>query len=193
MRAAFAASLLIALAAAAIALRGGGNGGGSVERVPTRNSAATQEPGTGALDGRAPIIGQPAPDFVLRGIDGQLVKLSDLRGKVVWINFWATWCTPCKKELPDIQKMYDEKRDDGLVVLAVNWQDPADTTQSYAEGLGLSMPVLRDPRGSVYDQYKLQGLPDSFFVGRDGNIAALQFGYLTESKMRERLAKAGLP
>jgi len=124
---------------------------------------------------------------------GKLVKLSDLRGKVVWVNFWASWCAPCKKELPDIQKIYDEKHAEGLEVLAVNWQDDLETASGFFTAADLRLPMLLDRSGGVYDQYKLQGLPDSFFVDREGNLAALQFGSLSESKMRERLASAGLP
>jgi peroxiredoxin len=134
------------------------------------------------------VKGQPAPDFVLRNADGALVKLSDLRGKVVFVNFWASWCVPCKKELPDIQKLYDEKRADGLEVLAINWKDDPATASGFFTANNLDLPLLLDRSGSVYTQYRLQGLPDSFFVDREGNIAALQFGSLTEAKMRERLA-----
>jgi thiol-disulfide isomerase/thioredoxin len=121
------------------------------------------------------------------------VKLSDLRGSVVWINFWATWCRPCKQELPDIQKLYREKRDQGLEVLAINYQDPAEDAIAYFRDNDLQIPMLLDPNGSVYDQYRLQGLPDSFFVDREGNVAALHYGYMTEEKMRQRLEQAGLP
>ncbi|HEY8173906.1 MAG TPA: TlpA disulfide reductase family protein [Dehalococcoidia bacterium] len=198
VRGAIAAVLLVAALGAVFAVRasGGGSDNGapvSVEGAPTRSGSPAADTGRGALDNRSPIVGQAAPDFELRDLNGDEVQLSDLRGKVVWVNFWASWCKPCRQELPDIQKLYDEKRDEGLVVLAVNWQDNQETARDYAERLGLSLPVLLDGGGSVYDQYKLQGLPDSFFIDRDGNVATLQFGSLNESKMRERLAKAGLP
>lgn len=153
---------------------------------------ATTEAGLGALDDRKPLVGQDAPNFALRDASGAIVKLSDLRGKVVWVNFWASWCVPCKKELPDIQKLYDEKHGAGLEVLAVNWkEDPATATGFFASH-ALNLPLLVDGGGKVYDQYRLQGLPDSFFVNGDGKIAALQFGFLTEDKMRQRLKTAGL-
>lgn len=170
--------------------RGSGSDDKTLFPPPTPAVSTTPEAGTGALDSRAPIIGQPAPDFALRDVDGQLVRLSDLRGKVVLVNFWATWCRPCKKELPIIQKIADEHTGD-LVVLAVNYQEPASVARSYFEDHGLSLPLLLD-RGAVYDQYKLQGLPDSFFIDREGNLAALQYGELSESKARERLSQAGL-
>ena len=199
MRAAIAFVLLTALGGVVLLARSqrgasGGGGPATIAGAPTKPaSSATLEAGLGPLDGQKPIKGQMAPDFVLRNADGQLVKLSDLRGKVVWVNFWATWCVPCKKELPDIQKIYDEKRGDGLEVLAVNWQEDIETAQAFFSSRNLRLPMLLDRSGSVYEQYRLQGLPDSFFIDRNGKIAAFQFGFLTEAKMRERLAAAGLP
>jgi peroxiredoxin len=196
VRATIALVLLAALGGVAFAVnaqRGGGSGPVSVAGAPTPSASAPADDDVGPLDDRRPIKGQPAPDFVLRDASGDLVKLSDLRGKVVWVNFWASWCSPCKKELPDIQKIYDEKRADGLEVLAVNWQDDLETATAFFDAAGLRLPMLLDRGGSVYDQYSLQGLPDSFFVDREGNIAALQFGSLSEAKMRERLTAAGLP
>ncbi len=153
---------------------------------------ATTEAGLGALDDRKPLVGQDAPNFALRDASGAIVKLSDLRGKVVWVNFWASWCVPCKKELPDIQKLYDEKHGAGLEVLAVNWKEDPATATGFFASRALNLPLLLDGGGKVYDQYRLQGLPDSFFVNGDGKIAALQFGFLTEDKMRQRLKTAGL-
>ncbi len=195
VRGALAVLLLAALAAAAWFAVGRGDGSGPGADVigerTSSNGGATSD-AQGPLDSRAPVIGQPAPDFELARIDGSLVRLSDLRGKVVWINFWATWCQPCRKELPDVQKLYDELRADGLEVLALDWKDPADEARAYFDEAGLTLPMLLDHDGSVYDQYRLQGLPDSFFIDREGNLAALHFGYLTEKKMRERLKTAGI-
>ena len=196
VRAAIALALFAAIGVAFLAVRAAR--GDDKIAAPTLNGARTPagtpspEAGLGPLDGRAPIIGQPAPDFILRDVEGATVKLSDLRGRVVWVNFWATWCVPCKKELPVLQKLADEKKDAGLVVLAINWQESADDARAYFASRGLTLPVLLD-RGGVYDQYKLQGLPDSFFIDRDGVIATLQYGEVSEKKARERLATAGLP
>jgi peroxiredoxin len=197
-RAVLAAVALAVLVAAVVmvrALRPGDNGSGPVSTAGAPASAGPppSESGIGPLDSNAPLIGQPAPDFALRDTGGNAVKLSDLRGTVVWVNFWATWCVPCKKELPDIQKLYDEKHADGLEVLAVNWKDDPEAARQFFDSRGITLPLLLDRRGDVYDQYRLQGLPDSFFIDREGKIAALQFGFLTEEKMRQRLAAAGLP
>jgi peroxiredoxin len=159
---------------------------------PAGTPAGSPEPGLGALDGRAPVVGQPAPDFALRTVDGKVVKLSNLRGKVVWINFWATWCAPCTHELPEIEQIYNDKRDQGLEVLEVNWQETAATARSYFDERKLPMPVLLDTSSSVFNQYRLQGLPDHFFIDRDGKVAALYFGQLTADKMKQKLAAAGI-
>ncbi len=195
VRLAMAVLLLAGLAALAfLTQRRGASAPGDGDLIaPSIQRTATDEAGLGAIGDRAPILGQPAPDFVLRDLEGRVVKLSDLKGMVVWVNFWASWCVPCKRELPDIQKLYDEKRDAGLVVLEVNYQEDADTARGFFEARSLRLPLLLDNSGSVYEEYRLQGLPDSFFVDREGDLAAMQFGYLTEAKMRERLATAGLP
>ena len=193
-RAAIAAVILAVLVGVTLFLR---SRSGSSSSAPISTSGrstqdATTEAGLGALDENRPIVGQQAPNFALRDTNGNVVKLSDLRGKVVWVNFWASWCVPCKKELPDIQKLYDEKHAAGLEVLALNLREDADTATGFFTSRALSVPLLLDSGGKVYDQYRLQGLPDSFFVDRDGKIAALQFGFLTEEKMRQRLKTAGL-
>lgn len=124
--------------------------------------------------------------------DGGSLALADFRGRPLVLNFWATWCAPCKQELPEIEQIYNEKKGGGLVVLEVNWQEPADTAKAYFADRNLPMPVLLDTNSSVFNQYRLQGLPDHFFIGRDGKVAALYFGQLTADKMRDRLAQAGL-
>lgn len=197
VRAGLAVVLLVVLGGVFLAIQAGRDGGDDPQLIapPTGQAAGTPVPDedTGPIEGSGPVVGQPAPNFALRNADGEIVKLSDLRGSVVWINFWATWCRPCKQELPDIQKLYGEKRDQGLEVLAINYQDPAEDAIAYFRDNDLQIPMLLDPNGSVYDQYRLQGLPDSFFVDREGNVAALHYGYMTEEKMRQRLEQAGLP
>ncbi len=140
-----------------------------------------------------PVIGQPAPDFALCDADGKLLTtLSEMNGKVVWINFWATWCKPCKKELPDIQKLYEEKQAAGLEVLLINYQEPQAKALKFLPGIAIDMPLVVDRPGHIYDQYKLTGLPDSFFVDREGKLAALYYGFVTEEIARDRLKMAGL-
>lgn len=193
-RAALALALLAAIALVFVVVRQpSGNGGGETAGGPTGEATAQLPDAPGALTSEGPIVGRPAPDFALRNGNGELVKLSDLRGNVVFINFWATWCRPCREELPGIERVYQEKRAEGLDILAVNYQESAADASKFFADLGVTVPMLLDTNGSVYNQYRLQGLPDSFFVDREGNIAALHYGFLTEEKLRQRLEQAGLP
>ncbi len=146
----------------------------------------------GPLDNRSPSVGELAPQFELRNVDGQVVRLSDFRGKVVWINFWATWCGPCRRELPDIARLAAEFGDDDLVVLAVNQEQSATVARDFWEELGLDLPILLDSSGEVSEQYSLRGLPDNFFIDREGVLQSFQLGFLVEEQMRESLAAAGL-
>ena len=146
----------------------------------------------GPLDDRTPRIGELAPQFELRNVDGQAVRLSDFRGKVVWINFWATWCGPCRRELPDIARLAAEFGDDDLVVLAVNQEQSATVARDFWEELGLDLPILLDSNGEVSNQYRLRGLPNNFFIDREGVLQSFQLGFLVEEQMRESLAAAGL-
>jgi peroxiredoxin len=188
VRLAVAAIVLAVLGGVALAVRSSRSGDASPAAATTPPSDA----GLGPIGDASPKLGSPAPDFALRDADGQVVKLSDYRGKVVWVNFWATWCVPCRKELPDIQTLNDELSDKGLVVLTVNYQEGASDAKDFFAQHDVTLPLLLDTSGSVYDEYKLTGLPDSFFVDRDGILQAQQFGSFTPETMRERLAAAGL-
>jgi thiol-disulfide isomerase/thioredoxin len=197
VRIVIAGVILGALALGAFLLQSGGGDSatpqGTADNGASR-TASSSDAGLGPITSAPPVVGNPAPDFALRDASGKVVTLSDLRGNVVWVNFWATWCVPCKRELPDIQALYDEKHAAGLEVLEVNYQEDLDTARGFFDARGIRLPnLLLDESGSVYEQYRLQGLPDSFFIDREGNLAALQFGFLTQEKMRERLATAGLP
>ena len=147
----------------------------------------------GPLDDRTPSIGELAPQFELRDANGTVVKLSDFRGKVVWINFWATWCGPCRRELPDIARLAAEFSDGDLVVLAVNQEQSAKVARDFWEELGLDLPILLDSGGEVSRQYRLGGLPNNFFIDREGVLQSFQLGFLVEEQMRDNLGTAGLP
>jgi cytochrome c biogenesis protein CcmG/thiol:disulfide interchange protein DsbE len=172
---------------------GGDAGLVDIGDAPGGASAAGESAELGPSGGGAPKIGQPAPDFALRALDGGVQRLSDYRGQVVFVNFWATWCPPCRDELPDIQAIYDEKKDQGLVVLEVNYQESDDEVRDYWDSQGLTMPVLLDSSGSVLDQYRLVGVPDSFFVDRDGILREMHLGAISRKDMLKKLEKAGLP
>ncbi len=146
----------------------------------------------GPLDSLSPEVGEPAPQFVLRDSGGELVRLSDFAGQPVWINFWATWCGPCRRELPDIQQLALEFEDDGLVVLTLNQGESSGTATDFWEELGLDLAILLDESEDVAGQYRLIGLPNNFFIDEDGILRGFQHGFLTEGQMREKLADVGL-
>ena len=146
----------------------------------------------GPLDGSSPEIGEPAPQFVLRDAEGTARTLSDYEGQVVWLNFWATWCGPCERELPDVQALAREFEAEGLVVLTVNFEESVGTALPFWEELELDLPILFDSDGEVASQYRLRGFPDNFFIDREGVLRSFEMGFLTEEQMRERLAELGL-
>ncbi len=146
----------------------------------------------GPLDDRTPSVGELAPQFELRDADGTVVRLSDFRGQVVWVNFWATWCGPCRRELPEIARLAAEFGDEDLVVLAVNQEQSATVARDFWEELGIDLPILLDSGREVSDQYRLRGLPDNFFIDREGVLQSFRLGFLVEEQMRESLAAAGL-
>ncbi len=117
-----------------------------------------------------------APDFLLEDLDGGEIRLSDLRGKPLIINFWATWCAPCRKEMPQFVEAYGKYRDQGLEIVAVNLQEGKSIASKFADDYGMDFTVAIDRDGEVGDQYHLLGLPTTYFVGRDGIIRSVFTG-----------------
>jgi cytochrome c biogenesis protein CcmG, thiol:disulfide interchange protein DsbE len=131
---------------------------------------------TDLLSNPAPLPDHPAPDLALRQLDGTSLALHDLRGQVVLINIWATWCPPCRAEMPAIQQAYASYRDRGLVVLAINQREDATTITPFLEQHGLTFPTLLDHDGQASATYQASALPSSFFVDRRGVIRAVYHG-----------------
>jgi peroxiredoxin len=125
----------------------------------------------------APRVGHLAPDFLLQTLDGREMRLSDYRGHVVFLNFWATWCGPCKIEMPAMEKLYREFRPKGFTVVAVS-SDPegASVTRPYRDSLGLSFTIAHDPEMLVGRLYGVRSLPLTFLVNREGVITHQIFG-----------------
>ena len=126
----------------------------------------------------SPREGFLAPDFTLELLGGGQVTLSELRGKGVVINLWASWCPPCRAEMPAIQRVYEKTRGRGLEVLAVNttFQDSERDAAGFVQELGLTFPVPLDHSGTVSRQYQLRALPSTFFVDREGIIRKVIIG-----------------
>ncbi len=132
--------------------------------------------------------GQPAPDFTLTTLDGQSVSLSDYRGQVVLVNFWATWCPSCIAEMPDYETVYRQQPGGDFVVLGVNLQENADQVQQFTTGLGLSFPILLDKDGHVTIRaYQVVGMPGSIIVDRKGIIFYRHIGPMSGEVLVEKL------
>lgn len=130
-------------------------------------------------------------DFTLTDIQGKPWHLADLRGKVVLVNFWATWCPPCRKEMPDLQALYDKYKDQGFVVLAISDEEAAKVNPFLGERK-ISYPVLLDPGRKVNELYKIEGIPKSFVYDRNGNLVAQSIDMRTRGQFQQMLAQAGL-
>ena len=139
----------------------------------------------------SPREGFLVPDFTLDTLDGNTVTLSELRGKVVVINFWATWCPPCRAETPALQKSYEQYKDSGVVILGVDLtnQDVISEVESFVQEFGLTYPILLDRDGSVSNSlYQIKGLPSTFFVNREGIIrTVLVGGPMSEAFIRSKI------
>ena len=121
---------------------------------------------------------RPAPDFALKDMDEKQHALRDYRGKVVLLNFWATWCPPCRREMPSMERLYRQLGEEGFVVLAVNqWEEP-DHVFAYMGQLEVfpSFPILFDPESKVSQLYEVKGLPTSFIIDREGRIVYRAIG-----------------
>jgi peroxiredoxin len=118
-----------------------------------------------------------APDFTLRGADGRNVRLDELRGQVVLVNFWATWCGPCREEMPRLDALYRKYRKSGFVLLGVNVDDDPRTALATAAKLDVSFPVLLDTDKKVSRLYDLNTMPSTIVIDRDGKMRFLHRGY----------------
>ena len=150
-----------------------------------------QQPSTPAEAAIA--VDAPAPDFTLATRDGT-VRLSDLRGRVVIVNFWATWCAPCRLEMPELQRVHEAHAAAGdLVVLAVNYTaaDSQSAAEAYIDEFGFTFPVAFDAAGDVAERYNVIGLPASFFVDREGVLRARTYGPLDPERLAEGITAAG--
>jgi peroxiredoxin len=138
----------------------------------------------------APQQGFLAPDFSLRTPTGESIRLSDLRGQAVLINLWATWCPPCRAEMQSIERVYQEYKDQGFTVLAVNmtYQDDPLSVMPFVNEQGLTFPILLEETGEMAQAYQLRSLPSSYFVRKDGIINEVVIGGpMSEALLRTRI------
>lgn len=123
------------------------------------------------------LAGSPAPDFNLPKLDGTMVRLSDYRGKVVFLNIWATWCSPCREEMPSMEKLYQQMKGEDFEILAVSIDIlGAKAVAPFVKELKLSFPTLLDPDGTVKRLYSTTGVPESFIIDKNGLVAVKIIG-----------------
>ncbi len=130
-------------------------------------------------------------DFTLRDLQGKAWTLKSLRGKVVLLNFWATWCPPCRKEMPDLQALLDQFREHGLVILAVS-DEEANKVRPFITERNVTYPILLDPGRKVNELFRIQGIPKSFVYDRGGKLVAEAIDMRTRKQFLEMLGRAGL-
>lgn len=121
--------------------------------------------------GSGPAIGSPAPEFQIPDINGQSISLKDFRGKAVLLNFWATWCGPCREEIPSLNALYQRYRDQGFVVLGVSVdEEDQDVIEEFLKVIPVDFPILLDPEQTLATTYETFRIPESFFIDPEGKI-----------------------
>jgi cytochrome c biogenesis protein CcmG, thiol:disulfide interchange protein DsbE len=139
----------------------------------------------------APARGLPIADFELVTLSGETVQLSQFRGKPVVINFWGTWCPPCKNEMPLLQSAYDTYGPE-LVILAVNVNDSVSSVERFVEEMGLTFPILMDEKDAVRTQFQVRGYPTTYFIDGDGVLREQFIGELNQEQIDTLLAQIGV-
>jgi peroxiredoxin len=135
------------------------------------------------------VAGDQATEFVLSDLEGNDVSLSDFAGQPLMINFWATWCAPCRLEMPELQKAQETHQDQGLVVLAVNAQEDPQQVREFIDELGLTFTPLLDSDGAVGRAYGALGLPSTYFVEPSGEVSAVHRGILSKEQIETYLTQ----
>jgi peroxiredoxin len=147
-------------------------------------------PAAWSMGPRVPRAGMPAEDFQLTDLHGEVHSLAQYRGKIVLLNFWATWCKPCTTEMPAVQNCYDKLRDKGFVVLAINELEDDEKVRAHVKQYGHTFPVLMDRDNKVANQFGVYGLPVSVFVDEKGVVQEyIKGGILTEQKIFDIVAR----
>jgi peroxiredoxin len=159
-----------------------------LEQVPSSGSAGS---GLAQLPTDRLTTGDPAYDFSLVDLEGNVVSLGDFHGRPVILNFWATWCAPCRLEMPELQAAYSQYQGDGLVILALNQEEsPQLVREFFYDDMGLTFTPLLDSEGTVANLYGVNRLfPSSFFINADGQITAIHRGMLVASQIEAYLAE----
>ena len=146
------------------------------------------------IRGEAQLSAGRAPDFTLNTFDGQTIQLSQLRGQVVVINFWASWCVPCREEAPFLEKTWRAYKDRNVVFIGVDWNDPEPDARAYIKEFGLTYLNGPDIGNKIGYLYRIKGIPETYFVGKDGNLHGNALGpitptspYMTQAQFIQKL------
>ncbi|GIP20148.1 MULTISPECIES: thiol-disulfide oxidoreductase ResA [Paenibacillus] len=137
--------------------------------------------------------GDKAPSFSLLGIDGRVHQLKEYEGKAMVINFWGSWCKPCVKEMPALQHQWEKWKDKGVVVVGINAGEDQMTVQNFAEGRGVTFPVLLDPDSEAQRDYNISPLPTTFFVSAKGEITSIHQGELDLDTLDSQISQLVKP
>jgi peroxiredoxin len=136
-------------------------------------------------------INKTAPNFILKSSGGGNISLSELRGKVVVINFWATWCVPCRQEVPQMEKLYQRFSKKGLTIVAINVGNNSDKAKRISKELGITFPILFDSDSNVSEEYGVFAMPSTYFVDRTGNLRKIHRSFeLGDEKKYKKIIKA---
>ncbi len=133
-------------------------------------------------------MGDPVPDIVATSLDGQPIRLSDLRGRPVLVNFWASWCGPCRDEMPLLRDEVAKHASEGFAIVGVVYKDTADPAREFARSFGTTWPSALDPDGSIAKAYRMVAPPQSYFIDRAGVLRSIQIGELQQSDFDNQYA-----
>ena len=150
----------------------------------TPTSPATLAPSPFSSDMPPLNLGEPAPPFALQGLDGTEVSLASLQGKVVVLNFWASWCGPCRKEMPDFQEAWEEHQDQGVVFVGIAVADTESDASRFAQQVGVTYPLALDATNEVARAYRLRAVPSTYFIDREGMLATTLHGLANQGALR---------
>ena len=139
------------------------------------------------MAGSPPLLGGPAPGFELKSLDGETVKMSELKGEFVVLNFWASWCVPCMKEMPELQKTHEDFGNKNFKVIAINFGESKKKVSEFTRDFGLSFPVLIDRNGNTSEKYRILNLPVTYFISPDGIIRDTIHGSVTQEVIANKI------